>query len=85
VAVLSPVIEADGVHDDPGRRHVRVLEPRRRTWRQADRDVRALQIEARLSKRETLAPYLTLTPYGGNLEGVRAASLSYFGHEPEGA
>src|ERR1700709_280416 len=26
--------------------------------------------------------YLTLTPCGGNLEGVRAASLSYFGHEP---
>ncbi len=26
--------------------------------------------------------YLTLAPFGGNLEGVRAASLSYFGKEP---
>jgi penicillin-binding protein 1C len=43
---------------------------------------RALQLEARLSKREILALYLTLAPYGGNLEGVRAASLAYFGHEP---
>ena len=27
--------------------------------------------------------YLTLAPYGGNLEGVRAASLAYFGKEPD--
>ena len=26
--------------------------------------------------------YLTLAPYGGNIEGVRAASLAYFGKEP---
>src|SRR5690606_26037001 len=26
--------------------------------------------------------YLTLAPYGGNLEGVRAASLAWFGKEP---
>jgi penicillin-binding protein 1C len=45
--------------------------------------LRAFQLEARLSKPQVLALYLTLTPYGGNLEGVRAASLSYFGHEPE--
>ena len=44
---------------------------------------RAVQIEARLSKRQVLAAYLTLAPYGGNLEGVRAASLAYFGHGPE--
>ena len=45
--------------------------------------IRALQIEARLSKRQILALYLSLAPYGGNLEGVRAASLAYFGHEPQ--
>ena len=45
--------------------------------------LRAIQLEIRYSKREILALYLTLAPYGGNLEGVRAASLSYFGHEPE--
>ena len=44
---------------------------------------RAAQLEARLDKRQILALYLTLAPYGGNLEGVRAASLAYFGHGPE--
>ena len=43
---------------------------------------RAVQIERRLTKREILERYLTLAPYGGNLEGVRAASLAYFGKEP---
>lgn len=61
----------------------RLLEPRPRTLpAKLIEMVRAVQIEARLSKREILALYLTLAPYGGNLEGVRAASLSYFGHEP---
>lgn len=45
--------------------------------------VRALQIERRLSKDEILLRYLTLAPYGGNLEGVRAASLAWFGREPK--
>jgi len=45
--------------------------------------IRAVQLEARLSKPQILALYLTLAPYGGNLEGVRAASLAYFGHEPD--
>lgn len=43
---------------------------------------RALQIERRMSKREILDRYLTLAPYGGNLEGIRAASLAWFGKEP---
>lgn len=43
---------------------------------------RALQLEERYSKDEILSFYLTLAPMGGNLEGVRAASLSYFGREP---
>ena len=62
----------------------RLLEPRRRTLAAKIIELfRSLQIEARLSKPDLLALYLTLTPYGGNLEGVRAASLSYFGHEPQ--
>jgi len=62
----------------------RLLEPRpRNIGSKLIEMVRAMQLEARLSKREILALYLTLAPYGGNLEGVRAASLSYFGHEPE--
>ncbi len=44
--------------------------------------VRALQLEARLSKDEILGLYLRLAPFGGNIEGVRAASLAYFGKEP---
>src|SRR5215469_7154851 len=42
----------------------------------------AVRLEAAFSKREILALYLKLAPYGGNLEGVRAASLAYFGKEP---
>jgi penicillin-binding protein 1C len=62
----------------------RLLEPRRRTLAAKFIEMaRALQLEARFSKRRILAMYLTLAPYGGNLEGVRAASLAYFGHEPE--
>jgi penicillin-binding protein 1C len=45
--------------------------------------IRALQLEERYSKDEILSFYLTLAPFGGNLEGVRAASLSYFGKPPE--
>ncbi len=45
--------------------------------------IRAAQLEVRYSKDEILALYLTLAPMGGNLEGVRAASLSYFGKEPK--
>jgi penicillin-binding protein 1C len=44
--------------------------------------LRAAQLEERYSKDEILSLYLTLAPMGGNLEGVRAASLSYFGKEP---
>jgi penicillin-binding protein 1C len=44
--------------------------------------LRALQLEERYSKDEILSFYLTLAPFGGNLEGVRAAALSYFGKPP---
>ena len=42
----------------------------------------ALALERRLSKDQVLQLYLHLAPFGGNLEGVRAATLSYFGKEP---
>ncbi len=61
----------------------RRLEPRPRTFgAKLIEAARALQLEARFSKPEILALYLSLAPYGGNLEGVRAASLAWFGHEP---
>jgi penicillin-binding protein 1C len=43
----------------------------------------ALALERRLSKPQILQLYVHLAPFGGNLEGVRAASLSYFGKEPK--
>jgi penicillin-binding protein 1C len=42
----------------------------------------ALALERRLSKAQILQLYFKLAPYGGNLEGIRAASLAYFGKEP---
>lgn len=61
----------------------RLLEPRPRTvGSKLIEMLRAAQIERRLSKREILELYLTLAPYGGNIEGVRAASLIYFDKEP---
>lgn len=62
----------------------RLIEPREnRSIGQKLRQIfRAVQIERRLSKTEILERYLTLAPYGGNIEGVRAASLAWFGKEP---
>lgn len=41
--------------------------------------IRAIQIEMHYSKDQILEAYLNLAPYGGNVEGVGAASLVYFG------
>jgi len=62
----------------------RLLEPRRErsVLIKLREIVRAASLEHSLSKNEILALYLSLAPYGGNLEGVRAASLAYFGKEP---
>ncbi len=63
----------------------RLMEPRseRTVSRKLWQVFRALQIERRFGKDEILERYLTLAPYGGNLEGVRAAALAYFGKEPK--
>ena len=62
----------------------RLLEPRpsRTIGAKILQMARAVQLERRFSKAEILEWYLSLAPYGGNLEGVRAASLAYFGKEP---
>jgi penicillin-binding protein 1C len=62
----------------------RLLEPRahRSMLAKLRQIVRAVEIERALGKDQILSLYLTLAPYGGNLEGVRAASLAYFGKEP---
>ncbi len=62
----------------------RLIEPRpERTLAAKLRQIaRALQIERAVGKPGVLDRYLTMAPFGGNLEGVRAASLAYFGREP---
>ncbi|HMR47387.1 MAG TPA: penicillin-binding protein 1C [Bacteroidia bacterium] len=43
---------------------------------------RAVQLECRYSKKEILELYLNLIPYGGNIEGVEAASVLYLNKLP---
>jgi penicillin-binding protein 1C len=62
----------------------KLLSPRRRTWRAKAVEIfRALQLESRYSKREIIESFLNAAPMGGNLEGVAAASLRYFGKMPK--
>jgi penicillin-binding protein 1C len=63
----------------------RLIEPRQRRSLhfKLHQIVRALEIEPTMSKDQILDLYLTLAPYGGNLEGIRAASIAYFGKEPK--
>jgi penicillin-binding protein 1C len=42
----------------------------------------ALWLEARYSKRDIFEAYLNLAPFGGNIQGVGAASRIYFGKPP---
>ncbi|RBP00871.1 penicillin-binding protein 1C [Roseiarcus fermentans] len=62
----------------------RLIEPRpERTLEAKLRQMaRAQEIERAVDKAGVLDRYVTLAPFGGNLEGVRAASLAYFGKEP---
>ncbi|MBR0649805.1 penicillin-binding protein 1C [Roseomonas terrae] len=58
----------------------RLLEPRPRNLRSKLIEIfRAFQLEARFSKDEILGIWLTLAPQGGNIEGIRAGSLAWFG------
>ncbi|MBP2299407.1 penicillin-binding protein 1C [Azospirillum picis] len=61
----------------------RLLEPRPRTFgAKLIEAARAAQLEWRYDKREILGMYLTLAPYGGNIEGIRAASQMLLGKSP---
>ena len=58
----------------------RLLQPRPRTLRsKAIEAARALQLEWRYGKAGVIGIWLTLAPYGGNLEGVRAGARAWFG------
>ena len=62
----------------------RAMEPKRRTyWNKVVEVFRALQLEWKYSKPEILQLYLNVVPYGGNIQGVKAASILYFKKNPD--
>ena len=62
----------------------RLLDPRPRSLAaKLVQAYHALLLDHRFTKDETLSIYLTLAPFGGPVEGVRAASLKLFGREPQ--
>ncbi|MBT8387175.1 MAG: transglycosylase domain-containing protein, partial [Ignavibacteria bacterium] len=62
----------------------RLLEPKDRTyWNKIIEVFRAFQLELRYSKKEILEIYLSLLPFGGNIEGVKSASYIYFDRPPD--
>ena len=62
----------------------RAMEPKRRTyWNKLVEIFRSIQLERKFSKDEILQLYLNLVPYGGNIEGVKSASLLYFKKGPD--
>ena len=62
----------------------KMLEPgKRNIWSKIREMFRAFQLELKYSKNEILQLYLNLVPYGGNIEGVKAASLLYFKKNPD--
>ena len=64
---------------------VRLLEPRPRTLRSKFVEaLRAVQLEVHMSKDEILEAYLRFVPYGGNVEGIEAATLSFWDKSPTG-
>ncbi len=61
----------------------RLLNPKERTYRNKIIEMfRALQLELGFSKDEILQLYLNLVPYGGNIEGVKAAAHIYCNKAP---
>jgi len=61
----------------------RLLSPAPRTlFNKMIEAFRAVQLENRYSKKEILEMYLNLIPYGGNIEGVKAASVLYLDKLP---
>jgi len=62
----------------------RLLQPKNRTYvNKLIEMFRALQLDMLYSKDEILQMYLNLVPYGGNIEGVKAASVLYLEKTPE--
>ncbi|MGD2035107.1 MAG: penicillin-binding protein 1C, partial [Bacteroidales bacterium] len=61
----------------------RLLEPKERTYKNKLKEIfRATQLEISFTKDEILQMYLNLVPFGSNIEGVKSASVIYFGKMP---
>lgn len=61
----------------------RMLDPSERTYSSKLKEIlRAFQLEIHYSKKEILEMYLSMLPYGGNVEGVKAASYIFFNRPP---
>ncbi len=62
----------------------RLLEPKKRTYLNKLKEMfRAMQLESHFSKNEILQLYLNLVSYGGNIEGIKSASVLYFQQMPQ--
>ncbi len=62
----------------------RLIDPKPRTYRNKLTEMfRAVQLEWHFSKNEILQMYLSRLPYGGNIEGVKTASLAYYDQLPQ--
>jgi len=63
---------------------VRMLHPESRTYfNKCFEMVRAEQLELHYSKNEIFELYCNLLPYGGNIQGIKTASLLYFNKTPD--
>ena len=61
----------------------KLLEPKKRTVvNKVFEILRAFELELFYSKEQILSSYLTLAPYGGNIESINAGSWRYFGKLP---
>jgi len=64
---------------------VRLIDPnlgRRTLWVKVRQILAAIRLDAHLTKEEILEAYFMLAPYGGNIEGVKAASTAWFEKPP---
>ena len=63
---------------------VRLLYPKNRTYLNKIVEMfRAIQLEVHYSKDEILQLYISLVPYGSNIEGLKSASILYFQKSPD--
>ena len=63
---------------------IRLLENRPRTFAsKLIETVHAIYLETRYSKQDILRMYFELAPYGGNIQGIKAAAMEYFNKEPK--